>query len=246
MDIFKDEQFEFLDKKTRKILKESREAFIPHTPYAYEKKMLDAIRKGDMEQARYWTQQIDAGKSGTLSENPFRQTQIMFIAFITQVTRAALDAGVKEDLAYAMSDSYIQTAEKCTTIVQIRKLKERALKDFVNAVKNQKAVVPHSRAVRTAIAFMRNHLQEKITVEMLANEAGLSVSRFSHLFQEETKKSPMTYFREEKLETAKHMLRDTDHKVYEIAVILGFSSESHFIRAFREYEGISPGEYRKR
>ena len=94
MDIFKDEQFEFLDKKTRKILKESREAFIPHTPYAYEKKMLDAIRKGDMEQARYWTQQIDAGKSGTLSENPFRQTQIMFIAFITQVTRAALDAGV--------------------------------------------------------------------------------------------------------------------------------------------------------
>ena len=41
MDIFKDEQFEFLDKKTRKILMESRESFVPHTPYAYEKNMLE-------------------------------------------------------------------------------------------------------------------------------------------------------------------------------------------------------------
>lgn len=246
MSIFRDEQFEFLDKKTRKILMESRESFVPHTPYSYEKNMLDAVRRGDMEKARYWTEQIDMGKSGKLSENPFRQEQVMFAVFITLITRAALEGGVKEDLAYAMSDSYIQTAGKCTSVSQIKKLKERALKDFVNAVNSQQQSMPYSKAVRKSIQYMRNHLQEKLTVNELARVAELSESRFSHLFREETGMSPMTYFRMEKIANAKEMLKESEHTVYEIASILGFSSESHFIRAFREQVGMPPGEYRRK
>lgn len=246
MSIFREEQFDFLDKRTRKILMESREAFIPHTPYMYEKKMLEAIRRGDMEQAKYWTNQIDAGKSGTLSENPFRQTQILFTTYITMITRAALDGGVHEDLAYAMSDSYIQTSEKCTTIQQLNRLKERALKDFVNAVINQQKSPSYSRAVRKAIIYMRSHLQEKISIETLAEAAKLSKSRFSHLFQEETGMSPMAYLRAEKIESAKNMLQYSDYKIYEISTILGFANESHFIKVFRENTGMAPGQYREK
>lgn len=246
MNIFRDEEFEFLDKRTRKILMESREAYIPHTPYLYEKNMLAAIRKGKLEEAVYWSEQIDGGKSGTLSENPFRQEQIMFTVFITLITRAALEGGIREDLAYAMSDSYIQTAEKCKNVSQIQKLKGRALKDFVNAVKSQKVIVPHSGAIRKAIQYMRNHLQDKITVKELAEAADLSVSRISHLFTEETGMSPMAYFRMEKIESAREMLGDSEYTVHEIAAILGFSSESHFIRAFREQVGMTPGEYRRK
>lgn len=246
MDIFKDEQFEFLDKKTRKILMESRESFVPHTPYSYEKNMLEAVRLGDMIRAKYWMEQIDTGKSGKLSENPFRQEQVMFVAFITLVTRAILEGGVKEDIAYAMSDSYIQTAGKCTTISQIKKLKDRAMKDFVNAVRSQKQSVPYSKSIRKSIQYMRSHLQEKLTVKELAEAANLSVSRFSHLFSEETGMSPMAYFRMEKIESAREMLKDSEYTVYEIATILGFSSESHFIKAFREQLNVTPGEYRRR
>ncbi len=246
MNIFKDEQFDFLDKKTRKILMESRESFIPHTPYAYEKNMLDAIQHGDMERAKYWSNQIDAGKSGTLSENIFRQTQILFTVYITMITRAALEGGVHEDLAYAMSDSYIQTAEKCTDTVQLGRLKDRALKDFVNAVRNQKDSLPYSRAVRKAITYMRSHLQERLSIRDLAEIAGLSDSRFSHLFAEETGMSPMAYFRKERLESAKNMLLYSEYKVNEISTILGFANESHFIKTFREYTGVSPGEFKKR
>jgi len=246
MDIFKDEQFEFLDKKTRKILMESRESFVPHTPYAYEKNMLEAVRLGDMTRARHWMEQIDTGKSGKLSENPFRQEQVMFAAFITLITRAILEGGVKEDIAYAMSDSYIQTAGKCTTISQIKKLKDRAMKDFVNAVRSQKQSVPYSKSIRKSIQYMRSHLQEKLTVKELAEAANLSVSRFSHLFSEETGMSPMAYFRMEKIESAREMLKDSEYTVYEIATILGFSSESHFIRAFREQLNVTPGEYRRK
>lgn len=51
MEIFNTDSFDFLDKKTRKILLESRESFIPHTPYLYEKNMLEAVRMGDADLA---------------------------------------------------------------------------------------------------------------------------------------------------------------------------------------------------
>ena len=246
IDVFKNENFEYLDKRTRKILIESRESFVPHTPYEYERNLMEAVRNGDIQQAEKWCHLVDTtGKSGTLSKNPLRQSQIMFVAFITMITRAALDGGVLEDLAYAMSDSYIQASESSKTVEYIEKLKNRALGDFVNAVKHRKSSPPYSRAVRKAINFMRSHMQERLTIEMLAEEAGLSKGRFQHLFKEETGQSPMTYFRFEKIETAKNMLSYSDYKIYEISMILGFSSESHFIKTFREHTGQTPSQYKR-
>lgn len=246
MSIFKEDNFEYLDKRTRKILLESRESFIPHTPYEYEKNLMQSIRKGDWEEAEKWNHLVDTtGKSGTLSKNPLRQSQIMFVAFITMITRAALDGGVSEELAYAMSDSYIQASENGKSVEYIERLKIRALRDFVNAVNHRKLSPPYSRSVRKAINYMHSHMHEKVTLEKLAEETGLSCSRFSHLFKEEAGMSPMEYFRKEKIEAAKTMLLFSEYKIYEISAILGFANESHFIKIFKEIEENTPANYRK-
>lgn len=247
MEIFNESSFDFLDKKTRKILLESRESFIPHTPYIYEKNMLEAVRMGDTELAKESLRLMNAsGKAGTLSKNPLRQAQIIFISLITQITRAAMDAGVPEDLAYAMSDSYIQTSENCTRVSQIQTLQERAIGDFASAVKHQKNSPPFSKAIRKAVNYINSHMQEKISLEILAEVSGLSQGRFSHLFREETGMSPMTYLQAERIKTAKNMLLYTEYTVSEISTILCFSSESHFIKIFKQSEGMSPGKYRNK
>ena len=246
MSIFEKDDFDFLDKQTRQILLASREAFVPHTPYRYEKDLLEAIRLGDLALARKCMELLEkTGQAGRLSSNPLRQAQIIFITYITQITRAAIDGGVEEDLAYAMSDSYIQTSEKCTSISQIDGLKDRALGDFVSAVKHKKESPPYSRAVRRAIGYIRSHVQEKLSLSQLARASGLSCGRFSHLFREETGMTPMAYVQRERLETARSMLLYTDHPLSEISAALCFSSESHFIKAFRDYTGKTPGRYRK-
>lgn len=246
MSIFEKDNFDFLDKKTRQILLASRESFVPHTPYRYEKDMLEAVRLGDLTLAQKCMDMLDkTGQAGKLSSNPLRQTQIIFISYITQITRAAMDGGVEEDLAYAMSDSYIQTSEKCTSPAQIDRLRARALRDFVNAVKHKKESPPYSRAVRRAIGYIRSHIKEKLSLSQLAQASGLSSGRFSHLFREETGMTPLAYVQKERLETAKSMLLYTDHPISEISAALCFSSESHFIKVFREYTGKTPGRYRK-
>lgn len=246
MNIFEKDNFDFLDKKTRQILLASRESFVPHTPYHYEKDMLEAVRQGDLALARKCMEILDkTGQAGKLSPNPLRQSQIIFISYITQITRAAMDGGVEEDLAYAMSDSYIQTSEKCTALSQIDRLRTRALMDFTNAVRHKKDSPPYSKAVRRAIGYIRSHVKEKISLSQIALASGLSSGRFSHLFREETGMTPFAYVKKERLETARSMLIYTDRPISEISAALCFSSESHFIQAFREYTGKTPGKYRK-
>ena len=246
MNIFEKDNFDFLDKKTRQILLASRESFVPHTPYRYEKDMLEAVRQGDLALARKCMESLDkTGQAGKLSPNPLRQSQIIFISYITQITRAAMDGGVEEDLAYAMSDSYIQTSEKCTALSQIDRLRTRALMDFTNAVRHKKDSPPYSKAVRRAIGYIRSHVKEKISLSQIALASGLSSGRFSHLFREETGMTPFAYVKKERLETARSMLIYTDRPISEISAALCFSSESHFIQAFREYTGKTPGKYRK-
>lgn len=225
---------------------ESRESVIPHTSYRCEKNMLEAVRMGDYALAAECMHILDSsGKAGTLSSNPLRQEQIIFISHITIITRAAMDAHVPEDLAFAMSDSYIRNSEKCTDIAQILALRQRALKDFTEAVKHRKNSPPFSKATRNAVTYMNSHIQEKISLQTLARISGLSQSRFSHLFREETGDTPMAYLQKERIKTAQTMLLYTDYSVSEISNILCFSSESHFIQVFRKITGTSPGKYRK-
>lgn len=246
MATFSKDNFDYLDKKTKQILIATRESFVPHIPYEYEKNWLEAVRMGDLELAKKAMKLMDqGGKEGTLSENPLRQAQIIFISFITQITRAAMDASVAEDLAYAMSDSYIQASESCTSLNQIDTLKNRALRDFVNAVKHQKDSPPYCRAVRRAVNYIHSHMHQKISLQELSQTAQLSPGRFSHLFREETGLSPLSYVQKEKIQTAKTMLLYSGHRISEISTALGFSNESHFIKIFRQYTGKTPGQYRK-
>ena len=54
----------------------------------------------------------------------------MFIAGITLFTRAAIEGGVPEETAYALSDGYIQTVEECTSKSSIEKLLQKAALRF--------------------------------------------------------------------------------------------------------------------
>jgi transcriptional regulator GlxA family with amidase domain len=46
-----------------------------------------------------------------------------------------------------------------------------------------------------------------------------------------------------RVERAKEMLLQSDRRMSEIAVTLGFFDQSHFSRTFRRITGVSPGEY---
>lgn len=97
-----------------------------------------------------------------------------------------------------------------------------------------------------AILFMKENLEEKITLKDIADHVGYSNSRFSTLFQEKTSYPPMDYYNQLKIQRACSYLQFSDLKLKEIAFRLGYYDAFHFSKAFKQEMEITPKEYRKR
>ena len=99
------------------------------------------------------------------------------------------------------------------------------------------------RTLALACSYMEDNLGKNFTLDELARAVGISRFHFSRLFRESTGKSPMGYSLRLRIERAKEMLLESDRRMSEIAVTLGFFDQSHFSRTFRRMTGISPGKY---
>jgi transcriptional regulator GlxA family with amidase domain len=81
-------------------------------------------------------------------------------------------------------------------------------------------------------------------VEDLAKALGMSRSHLSRRLLEEAGLCPTAFLREERLKRAKHLLRNTQLAVKEIAATVGISSEQQLCRLIRQECGTTTREYR--
>ena len=100
--------------------------------------------------------------------------------------------------------------------------------------------------VLAATEEMAGRLAEPITVADLARRAGLSPSRFAHLFTAQVGISPMRYLERQRMRLAEQLLDLTPRTVGEIARTVGFEDPLYFSARFRAYAGMPPSGYRRR
>lgn len=84
------------------------------------------------------------------------------------------------------------------------------------------------------------------SLEALAAQAGITPSHFCRVFRKATGLSPHQYVMKTRLDRAQQMLVQSDMPLATIAESLGFTSQSHFTRAFRQFAGETPSDFRKR
>ncbi|WP_114087219.1 AraC family transcriptional regulator [Thalassospira profundimaris] len=103
-----------------------------------------------------------------------------------------------------------------------------------------------SMAVRRRVTdYIAAHLECAITLDDLASVAGLSVFHFSRMFRASLGEAPHQFVLRKRVEQARHMLRDRQLGLAEIAVRCGFSSQAHFTTRFGHIVGVSPARYRQ-
>lgn len=92
--------------------------------------------------------------------------------------------------------------------------------------------------------YMELHYSEAVRVEEMAHEFGVHRSYFSSAFRQEFGMSPKQYLTRLRMEKAKELLHETDFPVNEIALTVGYPDPFSFTRAFINYDGRSPTDYR--
>ena len=92
---------------------------------------------------------------------------------------------------------------------------------------------------------MINEPGRRYTLELLADNAGMSRSAFAQRFKDAFGRSAMDFLKELRLQRAAHLLHTTRRPIKSIADMVGFDSRSHFSRSFTDYFNVSPGEFRE-
>jgi AraC-like DNA-binding protein len=98
-------------------------------------------------------------------------------------------------------------------------------------------------AVQRMQAYIDAHLQEKLTLELLAEAAGYSPWHSLRIFKQLMGKTPFEYIRAMRLSKAALLLRDAEPKVVDVAFDAEFNSHEGFTRAFSKAFGLSPKRY---
>ena len=98
--------------------------------------------------------------------------------------------------------------------------------------------------LRKVVELVHAKMDGDLSLEELADAAGLSITHFSQMFRQSTGQSPHQFVLQRRIERAKEMLRAAENRVLDVAVACGFKSQEHFARVFRSVCGASPTEYR--
>lgn len=100
--------------------------------------------------------------------------------------------------------------------------------------------------VRKAMDYLAARPAEPFRLDGLARHCGLSESRLSHLFREQTGETPQAYSEELRLRLAQQLLVHSGLRVSEVAAEAGFADPFYFAKRFRKFAKCSPSEYRVR
>lgn len=117
--------------------------------------------------------------------------------------------------------------------------------NYTQSVSGSKYTGEKDEGIKHTIGYIRSHLNQKLTIDMLASKSGLSKYYFVREFKKMTGDSPIVFINRLRCENAKKMLSNGAFSVQETADKCGFESMSYFCKIFKKYTGLTPGTYSK-
>ena len=216
-----------------------------HNTMDIEEYMLSLVQQGDVDGLNAFFAQVPPIHGGQLAPDSLRQVQNLFVVTATLVSRAAIRGGMDANDALGLSDLYIQQCEAATDMGFVTNLNYRLVMDYAQRMARLRYGDNPSRLVIEVNNYVRHHLSEAITVEAMAKALCRGRSRLSTDFKKETGQTLSTFVQRQKIEESKKLLRYTDKPIVDIALYLGFCSQSHFARIFKQYTDLTPAAYRR-
>lgn len=187
----------------------------------------------------------EAMESNQIDANDYmRSLKNYCIKISAMAAYAAVDAHSPYEKTMELADELIRQAEKTKTVSELFELMQKVLIDFARSVEINR-LQTYSKPVRHVLDYIQAHYDEKITLEMLAEQTNLSTFYLSTLIKKETGLMLMDNINAVRVEEGKKLLLDGNNRVIEVAQQVGFNYQNHFSTVFKKFTGFSPTDYMK-
>ncbi|MFC5468903.1 AraC family transcriptional regulator [Cohnella suwonensis] len=162
-------------------------------------------------------------------------------AIYTETERALFADLIGDMIVKADRDSEFTGLESSTEmyrfLMQLRKFGKR---------NDQPSLSQYYEKLRPVVRWMERSLSANFGLPEIAEQAHMSVSYLSELFQEAFGMSPYSFLIQLRIRESKRiMITNPGLALKEVATLTGFNDVSHFVATFRKKEGITPAKYRE-
>ncbi|MGA8656807.1 MAG: GlxA family transcriptional regulator [Chthoniobacterales bacterium] len=156
-------------------------------------------------------------------------------------TSAGVTAGIDLALALIEEDLGVEAAKSAARELVVYYRRPGGQSQFSALVELESA----SERVRRALAFVRAHLREMVSIEQLAKAAGLSPRQFGRVFLAETGQTPAKAIEKLRAEAARVRIEKSDEPIEAVARAFGFADPERMRRAFVRTFGHPPQALRR-
>ncbi|MDE6502293.1 MAG: AraC family transcriptional regulator [Ruminococcus sp.] len=238
-----------MNKNTEKTIaknffEKNEEDFI-HTSFDREIAFYESICSGNMELVRVFMKPLFCEGCGILSEDYLQNLKYHVVVLATMIARYCIKGGMSPEESYSMSDFFIMKTDKCRTENDIRKVHIEMIETYTNKMRYIKFNGIFSKQVVKAIEYIICNIHSRVTLNDTAEHLKISPAHLSRIFRKETGESFSGYVNRIRIEEASSLLLYTERTDIEISNMLGYSSQSYFIKVFRKYMGCTPKKYKK-
>ncbi|MCA9555447.1 MAG: AraC family transcriptional regulator [Myxococcales bacterium] len=149
-----------------------------------------------------------------------------------------------------LADALLRLLRAVEDPVERRHLAPLAMREIIFRLLRSEHAGPLRRAARgddgrihSAMRYIQEHFQRRLTVEQLAKTVAMSPSHFAHRFRAVARMSPMRFVKTVRMQQARLLIFGQGLRASEAAEQVGYASASHFTRDFKSHFGASPSAY---
>lgn len=102
----------------------------------------------------------------------------------------------------------------------------------------------YSKTIKKSIDYIHKNYKQHISLQDISNYVFLSHEYFSRLFKEEVGENFSSYLTNYRMKKAESLIKNTDMKISQIAMEVGYTNASYFSRSYKKFKGISPEDDR--
>ena len=139
----------------------------------------------------------------------------------------------------------LENGRKCGSFSEMEQIFADVIDEVYDGL-GESIVQNDKKDINKALEYIELHYAESLSLNVLAEEIHMNPYYFSSFFKKSTGKNFKDYVNQVRLKHAVTLLLDTDKKVYEIAMNVGFGDARAFNDAFQKSYGETPAGYRKK
>lgn len=163
--------------------------------------------------------------------------QIVFL-----ITSLAGKSSLSQDMALLTTSEILNKLLKSNSVNMLYRNAFDILLRLINIYKSND--VCHSDPCSSIIDYIKANYSRKLTLDALSQKIDVTPSYFSTYFKKYTGKNFSEYIKDIRISKAKEFLMNTNMKIYEIAVEVGYDNYKYFISIFKKNTGETPLSFR--